>query len=90
MRSEELNKKVAEELKHIPTGSFGQNMLRAHYNAVRRHDLSLNPALPARDTLLKAIEIVKRHMPDFLPMYDRDFFGTGLAKPTLGMQEGKK
>ena len=74
MPSEELNKKIAEELKHIPTGSFGQNMLRAHYNAVRRHDLGLNPALPARDTLLKAIEIVKKDKPDFLPIYDRDFF----------------
>lgn len=73
---EELNKKVAEELKHIPRGSFGQNMLRAHYNAVRRHDLSLNPALPATDTLLKAIKIVRKDMPDFLAMYDRDFFGT--------------
>jgi hypothetical protein len=76
MRINELNKKVAEELKHIPAGSFGQIMLRTYYNAVRRHDLSLNPALPATDTLLKAIEIVKMDMPDFLPMYDRDFFGT--------------
>jgi len=74
MQSEELDKKVREELKHIPTGSFGQTMLRAHYNAVRRHDLGLNPALPARDTLLKAIEIVKKDKPDFLPTYDRDFF----------------
>ena len=73
---EELNKKVAEELKHIPRGSFGQNMLRGYYNTLRRHDLSLTPALPARDTLLKAIEIVKKDKPDFLAMYDRDFFGT--------------
>jgi len=75
VKRDELNRKVTEELKHIPRGSFDQNMLRAYYNGMRRHDLSLNPALPAKDSLLKAIETVRKDKPDFLPIYDRDFFG---------------
>jgi len=74
MKRDELNKSVAEELKHIPRGSFDQNMLRAYYNGIRRHDLSLNPVVPAKDSLLKAIETMRKDKPDFLPVYDRDFF----------------
>ena len=76
MKRDELIRKVAEELKHIPKGSFDQNMLRAYYNGMRRHDLSLNPAFPAKDSLLKAIHTVRKDKPDFLPIYDRDFFGS--------------
>jgi len=76
MSSEELSRKVAEELKHIPTGSVGQTMLRSYYNTVRRHDLILNPTVPAKEALLKAIELVKKDIPGFLPIYDKDFFGT--------------
>ncbi len=76
MHKDELNKKVTEELRHIPRGSFDQNMLRAYYNAMRRHDLSLNPALPAKDTLIGAIETLRKDKPDLLPIYDREFFGT--------------
>ncbi len=76
MKRDELIRKVAEELKHIPRGSFDQNMLREYYNGMRRHDLSLNPALPAKDSLRTAIEIVTKDKPDFLPIYDRDFFHT--------------
>jgi len=74
MRREELNKKIAEELKHIPRGSFDQNMLRFYYNGMRRHNLSLNPALAAKDTLLAAIEALRKTSPSFSPIYDRDFF----------------
>ena len=76
MKRDELNKKVTEELQHIPRGSLDQNMLRACYNGIRRHDLSLNPVLPAKDSLLKAIEIVRKDKPDFLPIYDGEFFRT--------------
>jgi hypothetical protein len=74
MKREELNKKVSEEISHIPRDSFDQNLLRMCYNGMRRHDLSLNPALPAKNTLLKAIEWVRKDKPDFLPIYDKDFF----------------
>ena len=74
MKRDELNKKVTDELKHIPRGSFDQNWLREYYNGMRRHDLILNPALPAKDSLLKAIEIVRKDKPDFLPIYDKEFF----------------
>ena len=53
MKSDELNKKVTEELKHIPRGSFDQNMLREYYNGMRRNDLSLNPVVPAKDTVIR-------------------------------------
>lgn len=41
---------------------------------MRRHDLSLNPAFPAKDSLLKAVETVRKDKPNFLPIYDKDFF----------------
>jgi len=66
VKKEELNKKVTEESKHIPRGSFDQNILRSYYNGMRRHDLSQNPALPAKESLLKAIETVRKDKPDFL------------------------
>jgi len=76
MKREEMRKKIDEELKHIPRSFRGsnQNLLRSCYNFVRAHDLSLNPTLPAKDTLLKAIEELRKNHPDFLPIYDRDFF----------------
>jgi hypothetical protein len=70
----ERNKKVAEELKYVPQGSVYQNMFRAGYHNMRRHELSQNPATPAKDTLLRALETVRKDKPDFLPMYDKDFF----------------
>ena len=78
MKRDELIRKVAEELKHIPRveGWLAQNMLREIYNGSRRHDLYLSPALPARDSLQRAIEIVRRDRPDFSPIYHRDFFGS--------------
>ncbi len=74
MNKGQRNSKVTEELKHIPGESVDQNMLRASYHNMRRHDLSRNPALSAKDSLLKAIESVRKHNPDFQPAYDRDFF----------------
>jgi len=76
MKRDELNKKVNDELKHIPRGSFDQNMLREYYNGMRRHDLSLTPVVPAKDTLIRTIEAVRKDKPDFLAMYDREFFKT--------------
>ena len=77
MKRDELNNKVAEELKHIPhiKGDLQQNFFRSRYSGMRRHDLSLNPALPAKDTLVRAIETVTKDKPDFSPIYDTDFFG---------------
>ncbi|MBA7471020.1 hypothetical protein ES707_06312 [subsurface metagenome] len=77
MKGDELNKKVTEELKHIPRikGDLPQNFFRSRYNGMRRHGLSRNPALPAKGSLLKAIETMSKDKPDFLPIYDRDFFG---------------
>jgi len=68
------NRKVTEELKRIPQGSVYQNKLRADYHNMRRRDLSRNPALSAKEILLRTIKIVREEEPDFLPMYDKDFF----------------
>jgi len=74
--SSKRNKKVAEELKHIPQGSVHQNMLRAGYHNMRKRELSQKLALSAKDSLLKAIEVVIKHNPDFQPAYDKEFFQT--------------
>ena len=76
MKREEMRKKINEELKYIPRGFKGsdQNYFRLYYNGMRMTDLSRNPASPAKDTLIKAVEAIKKNEPDFLPIYDRDFF----------------
>lgn len=76
MKREEMRKKINEELNHIHRvkGSFEQNMLREYYNGMRMTDLSRNPASPAKDTLIRAIEELRNNHPRFLPIYDRDFF----------------
>lgn len=67
MNRDELNRRVTEELKHIPKGLRGstQNELRMLYNLIRRRHLSVNPALPTKDTLIKAIETLRKDKPDF-------------------------
>ncbi|HUV55648.1 MAG TPA: hypothetical protein VMV84_00285 [Dehalococcoidales bacterium] len=76
MKREEMRKKINEELKYIPRvkGWLDQNMLRARYNGMRMTDLGRNPASSANDSLLKAIEALRKNHPDFLPTYDRNFF----------------
>jgi len=76
MKRDEMRKKINEELKHIPRvkGLFDQNMLRTYYNGMRAHDLSVNPACPAKETLMSAIEAIRKNHPNFSPIYDRDFF----------------
>jgi len=71
-----MRKKIDEELEYIPRSFKGsdQNMLREYYNGMREHELSQNPACPAKDTLFRTIEAIKKDKPDFLPIYDRDFF----------------
>ena len=76
MGRSQRNRKVAEELKYIPQGSDYQNRLRAVYHNMRRHELTKNTALPAKDSLLKAIKMVRKHHPDFQPAYDKEFFQT--------------
>jgi len=76
MKRVEMRKKIDEELEYIPRSFRGsdQNWFREYYNGMRMTDLSQNPACPAKDTLFRAIEEIKKKRPDFLPIYDRDFF----------------
>ena len=73
-----MNMMVNEELSHIPKGPIAvspQRILRSYYNAKRRHDLAESPYTPARESLLSVIEAVRENNPDFVPSFDRDFFG---------------
>jgi hypothetical protein len=38
-------------------------------------DLGRNPASPAKETLMRAVETMRKDKPDFSPIYDRGFFG---------------
>ena len=78
MKKEKMNVMVSEELSHIPRGSIvasPQRRLRLVYNMQRRHDLAENPYTLARESLLNAIEAIRKNNPDFVPSFDRDFFG---------------
>ncbi len=74
MKREELNTKVGEELEHIPRGQLTQNLFRAAYNMIRRHDLCVNPATPASESFNRALEEVRQNDASFSPVYDTDFF----------------
>ncbi len=78
MKREEMRRKINEELKHIPRSFKGsdQNWFREYYNGMRTHDLSLNPPLPAKETLIRATNAIKKDKPNFSPIYDRQFFGS--------------
>jgi hypothetical protein len=62
MKREEMRRKIDEELKLIPRSFRGseQNLLRFYYNVTRMTDLARNPLTPAKETLSKAVEAMKR------------------------------
>ncbi len=69
-----MNRIVKRELKHISRGEKGslQNFLRFSYNALRRRHLTLRKT---RDyTLKELIGKIKKAYPDFIPIYDKDYF----------------
>ena len=76
MKREEMIRIVRLELKHIPRGLRGsaQNKLRLYYNGMRRHDLSINPKIPARESLKKALERLRKDYPDYPFRYNAEFF----------------
>lgn len=76
MKRKLLDVIVAEELDHIDRGPKGsdQNALRMVYNMIRRRDLGRNPDTPRAQSILRAIEAVRRDSPGFSPLYDKDYF----------------
>ncbi len=76
MKREEMRQKINEELKHIPRShkASDQNSLRLYYNGICMTDLGRNPLSPAKETLIKAIEAIKKDNSRFSPIYDRGFF----------------
>jgi predicted GNAT family acetyltransferase len=71
-----MKEKIDGELRHIPRSFRGsnQNMVRAAYNMIRRHDLALNPHCSAQESLTRAIEQLKKTHLEFSPLYDKGFF----------------
>jgi hypothetical protein len=76
MKRQDMNRKVANELKHIPRikGNLEQNLFRLGYNAMRRHDLAENPATDPSVSFRRVLEQVRKTNPGFLPVYGRDLF----------------
>ncbi len=75
MRKEELIKKINEELEHIPRGPRGQNLFRARYNMIRRHDIGKDSTITPAISFKRALEQMKENNPSFIPTYDQAFFG---------------
>jgi len=69
-----MNRIVKRELKHIPRGEKRslQNFLRFSYNAFRRKHLTLRKTRDA--TLKELIERIKKAYPNFVPLYDKNYF----------------
>lgn len=76
MKKELLTRTVSEELEHIVRDIKGsdQNAFRMMYNMIRRRDLGRDPEMPRTESLLRAIEAIRRSSPDFAPLYDEDYF----------------
>ena len=76
MKKREMNEQVQRELGFIPKDRryLPQGLLRSCYNAVRRHELSINPSTSAGLSLRRAIAEVKRGDPEATLHYDRGFF----------------
>jgi len=72
MNKEMINKIIKFEVKYIPKGSKGstQNKLRFYYVAYRRKGIAKGLS---RDQCLKdATDKLKKHHPEFEPMFDED------------------
>jgi hypothetical protein len=71
-----MRKTVQEELKHIPRGSFEQNLFRQYYAAGRMNSLGKKAQYPnSKEVVLKVcIEWIRKSYRDFEPAYDKEFF----------------
>ncbi len=76
MKREEMNRTIGDELEHIPQFARGtdQNLFRAVYNMIRRHDLGQNPAFSRSASLENALKEMRTLKPNFVPEYESDFF----------------
>jgi len=72
---EVMNRKIRNELSHIPRGEIKspQNFLRFCYSGMRRHDMAYTNK-EKENTLRKAIHVVQKVFPNFIPKYDKGFF----------------
>ena len=75
MKKEEMNKRIRDEIEHIPRADKGspQNTFRMMYNIHRRRDLARQADAPASRTLIKAMVSVTREYPRFSPSFRSDF-----------------
>jgi hypothetical protein len=75
-RPSKAHSAVPRELEHIPRdrSDLGQQMLRMVYNAIRRHDLGIDPLTPRGQSLFHSIEQTRAQEEGFIPRYDESFF----------------
>lgn len=64
MKRDDMNRLVSKELEHIPRGVVEQNLFRATYNMIRRHDLAENSATPATESLRRVLNKTERLFPN--------------------------
>lgn len=70
-----MRDKVAEELEHIPRGSFEQNMFRGFFQSLRMNSLGKNPQYSdVKEVLNACLKALKKSYPNFEPDYDKKFF----------------
>lgn len=71
-----MRKTVQEELKHIPRGSFEQNMFRQYYASLRMESLGRKASYSkSKELVLKeSVELIRKSHREFEPSYDQQFF----------------
>lgn len=76
MERQAMNLMLQAELEHVGDGDRGseQNVFRAIYNMRRRRDLGKDPETPRLISLTHAIQATQSDAPDFIPLYDGDYF----------------
>lgn len=67
---------VQEEISHIRRGNATQNELRMFYWPIRMNSLGkkASTAKTKSQVLIEAMNEVKKNNPDFVPIYDKDYF----------------
>jgi hypothetical protein len=70
-----MREKVADELEHIPRGSFEQNMFRGFFQSLRMNSLGRSPQYSNLKEVLDAcLKALSKSYPNFDPQYDKEFF----------------
>jgi hypothetical protein len=71
-----MREMVQEEISHIRRGNATQNELRMFYWPMRMNSLGKKATAPKTKSqvLIESMHEVKKNNPDFVPIYDKDYF----------------